>query len=114
MIAALASCSEDSDDLFTTADIELTADSLTINRVQGTISLTNLNSQDVTRYSSFTGNMAHVSILRGAYSIQVAGTVELSDSQGRTTISQFRAYTDYCGLEKSSGNSASLKIELMQ
>lgn len=110
----LAACQSDEDELFTTADITLTAgDSITISRAQGTVSLTNLNSQAVTNVTDFTGNTAHATILRGAYSIYVEGTVEYSRGNGPRQISRFRAYTDYVGLEKENGNAVALNISLM-
>ncbi len=51
---ALMSCHEDEDELFTWADVVLSAgDGLTVEQVQGTARLTNLNSKQVTTTSDF-------------------------------------------------------------
>ena len=50
----LASCHQDEDDLFTTAAITLTAEEgTTVERVQGTVQLTNLNTRQVTTTAEF-------------------------------------------------------------
>lgn len=54
----LASCHQDEDDLFTTAAITLTAEEgTTVERVQGTVQLTNLNTRQVTTTAEFDGNI---------------------------------------------------------
>ena len=53
-VMALMSCHKDEDDLFTQADIVLTAgDGQTVEQVQGTARITNLNSKQVTITSDF-------------------------------------------------------------
>lgn len=77
---------------------------------QGTVSLTNLNTTQVFTVSSFEGNIARASILRGSYAILVEGTAQYHDASGKTYIRMFRASTDYVGLEKEGHNEAMLNI----
>ena len=68
----LASCNQYEADLCTTAAITRTAEEgTTVERVQGTVQLTNLNSRQVTTTAELDGNIARVSLLRGVYSVLV-------------------------------------------
>ena len=75
-----------------------------------TVSLTNLNTTQIFTVSSFEGNIARASILRGSYAILVEGTAQYHDASGKTYIRMFRASTDYVGLEKEGHNEAMLNI----
>jgi hypothetical protein len=104
----LASCHQDEDDLFTTAAITLTAEEgTTVERVQGTVQLTNLNTRQ------FDGNIARVSLLRGVYSVQVEGSMLYKDAHGATGVRQFRATSDYLEFASKSLNVATLNIVWM-
>ena len=70
----------------------------------------NLNTTQVFTVSSFEGNIARASILRGSYAILVEGTAQYHDASGKTYIRMFRASTDYVGLEKEGHNEAMLNI----
>lgn len=64
---ALMSCHKDEDDLFTQADIVLTAgDGQTVEQVQGTARITNLNSKQVTITSDFDVATIRLQLLRSA------------------------------------------------
>ena len=107
----LASCHQDEDDLFTTAAITLTAEEgTTVERVQGTVQLTNLNTRQVTTTAEFDGNIARVSLLRGVYSVLVEGSMQYKDAHGATGVRQFRATSDYLEFVSKSLNVATLNI----
>lgn len=110
----LTSCHPDEDDLFTTAAITLTAEQgTTIERVQGTVRLTNLNTRQVTTSAEFDGNIARVTLLRGAYSVLVEGSIQYKDAHGTTAVKQFRATSDYLEFANKSLNVATLNIVWM-
>lgn len=110
----LASCHQDEDDLFTTAAITLIAEEgTTVERVQGTVQLTNLNTRQVTTTAEFDGNIARVSLLRGVYSVLVEGSMQYEDAHGATGVRQFRATSDYLEFASKSLNVATLNIVWM-
>ena len=110
----LTSCHQDEDDLFTTAAITLTAEEgTTVERVQGTVQLTNLNTRQVTTMAEFDGNIARVTLLRGAYSVLVEGSMQYKDANGETSVRQFRATSDYLEFASKSLNVATLNIVWM-
>lgn len=110
----LTSCHQDEDDLFTTAAITLAAEQgTTVERVQGTVQLTNLNTRQVTTTAEFDGNIARVTLLRGAYSVLVEGSMQYKDANGETSVRQFRATSDYLEFASKSLNVATLNIVWM-
>ena len=107
----LTSCHQDEDDLFTTAAITLAAgEGTTVERVQGTVQLTNLNTRQVTTTAEFDGNIARVTLLRGVYSVLVEGSMQYKDANGETSVRQFRATSDYLEFASKSLNVATLNI----
>lgn len=110
----LTSCHQDEDDLFTTAAITLVAEQgTTVERVQGTVQLTNLNTRQVTTTAEFDGNIARVTLLRGAYSVLVEGSMQYKDANGETSVRQFRATSDYLEFASKSLNVATLNVVWM-
>lgn len=110
----LTSCHQDEDDLFTTAAITLAAgEGTTVERVQGTVQLTNLNTRQVTTMAEFDGNIARVTLLRGAYSVLVEGSMQYKDANGETSVRQFRATSDYLEFASKSLNVATLNVVWM-
>lgn len=110
----LTSCHQDEDELFTTAAITLAAEQgTTVERVQGTVQLTNLNTRQVTTTAEFDGNIARVTLLRGAYSVLVEGSMQYKDANGETSVRQFRATSDYLEFASKSLNVATLNIVWM-
>ena len=110
----LTSCHQDEDDLFTTAAITLAAEQgTTVERVQGTVQLINLNTRQVTTTAEFDGNIARVTLLRGAYSVLVEGSMQYKHANGETSVRQFRATSDYLEFASKSLNVATLNIVWM-
>lgn len=107
----LSACHQEEDDLFTTAVLTLeTSDGTTVERVQGTVTLTNLNTRQVVTAADFIGNVAQVQVLRGAYTVLVEGSAQCRDASGATAVRKFRCSADYLALEKENTNNATLNM----
>nr|WP_308570975.1 hypothetical protein [uncultured Prevotella sp.] len=94
------SCHSDNDDYETTAVVNMTfPDSLGIKplKVQGTVTMQNLNTKQTYSSSAFDGSALSMSVMRGAYSISVEGTVQYvrTDSPNDVETADFRASSDY-------------------
>ena len=111
----LVSCHDDEDDIFATSVITLSADdALTIERVQGTARITNLNSKRVTTTSDFSGATLRLSLLRSSYSIDIEGLVRYHDQNGLVYTKHMRAHTDYAALAQKEYNEAVLNIIFLE
>ena len=110
-----SACHQDEDDLFATADITLTAgDTLTIERVQGTARITNLNTKQVVTSSDFVAATLSVELIRSSYSADVEGLVRYRNARGETYTKRMRAHSDYVALEKKGRNEAVLNIIFLE
>lgn len=99
-IAVLAlcftSCHDDSDDYFTQAEVVISApDSVSIDKLQGTVTVQNLNSGLSSSTSAFNGQKVCLQLLRGVYSISAEGTVRYHTPSGSIRNSHFRASSSY-------------------
>lgn len=111
----LTACHQDEDELFATASITLSAgDTLSIERVQGTARLTNLNSKQVTTSSDFNAATLSLPLLRSSYSADVEGLVRYRNALGQTMTKRMRAHSDYIALEKNDHNHATLNIIFLE
>ncbi len=110
-----ASCHEDSDDIFTTADITITGgDTISISEIRATLRMTNLNTRQETQSTDFHGATCHVAtMLRGSYAIVVEGVVRFTDRQGGELLRQFRASSDFIPLTQAGNNADSLELIFM-
>ena len=112
---ALMSCHKDEDDLFTQADIVLTAgDGQTVEQVQGTARITNLNSKQVTITSDFDVATIRLQLLRSSYSVDVEGLVRYRDHDGRTLMKHMRAHSDYIDLSATGYSHKELSIIFLE
>lgn len=112
---ALMSCHKDEDDIFTQADIVLTAgDGQTIEQVQGTARITNLNSKQVVTTSDFDVSTIRLQLIRSSYSVDVEGLVRYRDQDGRTYTKHMRAHSDYINLSATGYNQALLPIIFLE
>lgn len=113
-VTVLTACHQDEDDIFAQVAITLSAgDTVTIERIQGTARLTNLNTKQVTTTSDFDVATLHLTLLRSSYSADVEGLVRYRNAQGRAYTRSMRAHSDYMALEKKGGNEAILQIIFM-
>ena len=114
-VMALVSCHKDEDGLFTQADIVLSAGSgLTVEQVQGTARITNLNSKQVITTSDFDVSTIHVQLIRSSYSVDVEGLVRCVDQDGRTHVKHMRAHSDYIDLSATDYNVTVLPIIFLE
>jgi len=99
LATALTACHEEYDDYYTTATISfVTTDGTVVERMQGTVTVTNLSNGQSYASSNFDGASTTIDVLRGPYSIAVEGSVQLKAADGTTQIHTFRASTSYCEL----------------
>ena len=111
----LTACHQDEDELFATASITLSAgDTLSIERVQGTARLTNLNSKQTTSSSDFDGATLRLELLRSSYSADVEGLLRYRNSRGASFTKRIRAHSDYLALEKTGRNETVLEIIFLE
>lgn len=114
LVLMLTACHQDQDELFTTADVTITGyGNMTVNRVQGTVNMTNLSSRQITTSTNFHGATCHMAILRGSYAVDAEGVVSFTDSLGNEQQRQFRAQSNYLPFIDEESNSASLELILM-
>lgn len=114
-VMTLMSCHKDEDDIFTQADIVLTAgDGQTIEQVQGTARITNLNSKQVVTTSDFDVSTIRLQLIRSSYSVDVEGLVRYRDLDGRTYTKHMRAHSDYINLSATGYNQALLPIIFLE
>lgn len=112
---ALTSCHEDEDELFTQADIVLSAgEGLTVEQVQGTARVTNLNSRQVNITSDFDVATIHMLLIRSSYSVDVEGLVRYRDKDGLSHTKHMRAHSDYIDLSATGYNLAVLSIIFLE
>lgn len=96
LVGILSSCHKEKDDYTTMAYVTMQApDSITVVRMQGTVTLTNLSNHQTYSASSFKGTTVSLELYRGVYSILVQGSVQYKTKEGKTEISNFRASSDY-------------------
>ena len=114
MLMSLTACHADEDQLFTTAAITLTGgDDIHIERMQGTVTLTNLNTKEHVSTADFDGCTATVNLLRGVYQVSVDGQVRYRDGKGITHVDNFRASQDQVSIANGSMVMVELPIILM-
>lgn len=115
MSVALSACQQENDSYYTSARITLTMPAeLTIEQIQGTLTLQNLNSMQTLSSAEIHGTAFELEILRGAYKADVEGMIQYSDSEGNSHISHFRAHADYVALADIPSVEVKLPITLLQ
>lgn len=92
-------CHADNDDYYTTAIVTVRVpDSLTVVRMQGTVTLSNTSNKQSYSSSAFQGTSVSIDILRGAYAMSGEGTVLLRSSGGTERVANFRVSSSYLEL----------------
>ena len=115
LLPILTACHQDEDELFATAEITLSAgDTLTIERVQGTARLTNLNSKQTVSSSDFDGATLRMELLRSSYSADVEGLLRYRNRRGELFTKRIRAHSDYVALEKTGRNEVVLDVIFLE
>lgn len=92
----LSACHGDNEDYNTSANITVTVpDSINVEKMQGTVTVVNLNNKQSYSSSEFNGTSTLIEVMRGSYSINVNGTVLYHDSQNIKHTKSFRAASSY-------------------
>ena len=96
LMLAPTGCHKEYTDYETTAVITLAApDSITVEQMQGTVTVTNLNNRQSYAASSFQGNQLECSLMRGVYSVSAEGSLRYRDALGQEQRRMFRASSSY-------------------
>ena len=91
-----SACHGDNEDYNTSANITVTVpDSINVEKMQGTVTVVNLNNKQSYSSSEFNGTSTLIEIMRGSYSINVNGTVLYHDRQNIKHTKSFRAASSY-------------------
>jgi len=113
LLLGLAACHNDDEEIFTSATIGLeAADSIIVQKIQGTVKAVNINTRQTTTNSQFDNLSSSMKLLRGAYQITITGYVVYLDNKSIQHTHAFIAYTDYCEL-KDIKSQTKLKIVLV-
>ena len=70
-------------------------DSVTLEKLQGTVRLTNLNNKQSFTTSTFQADEASLEVFRGVYAVDVEGSVRYAAPDGTNQTANFRASTPY-------------------
>lgn len=91
-----AACQKSSDDYYAEARVRLVLpDSLRLEKLQGTVRLTNLNNKQSFTTSTFQAGEASLEVFRGVYAVDVEGSVRYAAPDGTNQTANFRASTPY-------------------
>lgn len=91
-----SACHGDNEDYNTSANITVTVpDSINVDKMQGTVTVVNLNNKQSYSSSEFNGTSTLIEVMRGSYSINVNGTVLYHDRQNIKHTKSFRAASSY-------------------
>ena len=111
----LTACHKDEDDIFTYADIVLNAGAgMTIEQIQGTARITNLNSKEVTTTSDFDVATIRLSLVRSSYSVDAEGLVRYHDAPNKSYTKHMRAHSDYIDLSATGYNQTTIDILFLE
>ncbi|MCI7310029.1 MAG: hypothetical protein MR536_04180 [Prevotella sp.] len=110
----LMGCRQDNETYFSTARIVVQGgDTITIERIQATATLTNINTGQVVSSTDFQGNRLSIDVLRGAYHVSIQGLVRYSNRQNKVYTRPFRAYAEYASLANEGENTFSTNLFFM-
>ena len=96
MMLGTTACHTENDDYYSSVSVTLSAtDDITIQQMQGTITLRNTSNGQQYSSSSINGNSATLYVLKGAYTLSAEGTCSYKTADGKLHTSYFRASNDY-------------------
>ena len=93
-LCCLPACNTYDTEVVVVADIRLVSDA-EIQRVQATLTATNLNNHTTFASSEFENDHVSLTVLKGAYRVNVDGVAMLVDDNHRLVPKTFRAATEY-------------------
>lgn len=93
---SVCSLQKSNDDYYAEARVRLVLpDSLRLEKLQGTVRLTNLNNKQSFTTSTFQAGEASLEVFRGVYAVDVEGSVRYATPDGTNQTANFRASTPY-------------------
>ncbi len=115
VLMLVASCHQDEDDIFTVVEITIVGgDTISIDRIQATAFITDMNAKRTTTSADFNGSMLRVQLLRSSYSVSVEGLVRYTNRQGAVSTKRMRAYSDFVDFSAKGYNQASLNLIFLE
>lgn len=107
-------CHKDNDDYFTTTNIVVQGgDTISVERIQATATLTNINTGRAISSADFQGNALSIDLLRGAYKVSIQGLIRYRDPQSRVHTRIFRAYSEFVSLADEKENNIMMNLFFM-
>lgn len=110
LLPCLVSCQNDQDELFTQALISFAAKGERVEQLQGTLTLTNVNTRERVTTAAFTAHQSQLAVLRGAYEATFVGTVRSVDAEGQAHTRAATAHADLLNLVATPQAAATLQI----
>lgn len=97
IITILYACHKEQTDYYTSAVVTLSfPEAVKVIRLQGTVTLTNLNNKKVYTTSELGQLRAVVQVMKGAYTLSGEGTVRYKTVEDEEVVRYFRVSKDYC------------------
>lgn len=110
----LGGCRQDNDRYFATANIVVQGgDTVGIERIQATASLTNINTGRTTFSSDFRNNVLTIDVLRGAYRVSIQGLVRYRGPRSDVHTRTFRAYSEFVSFAAEGENTVTMNLFFM-
>lgn len=111
MVAFCSACYQDKDTLFTSTKIVIDAgDTLKIKKMQASVMLTNLNTNEQVVATTLQKNEVETTLLQGLYKIYGQGTAQVINQDGKERIVRFRVTKD--NLPLTVGENSVVKLQI--
>ena len=111
MVAFCSACYQDKDTLFTSTKIVIDAgDTLKIKKMQASVMLTNLNTNEQVVATTLQKNEVETTLLQGLYKIYGQGTAQVINQDGKERIVRFRVTKD--NLSLTVGENSVVKLQM--
>lgn len=111
MVAFCSACYQDKDTLFTSTKIVIDAgDTLKIKKMQASVMLTNLNTNEQVVATTLQKNEVETTLLQGLYKIYGQGTAQVINQDGKERIVRFRVTKD--NLPLTVGENSVVKLQM--
>ena len=108
-------CHQEQTDYHTVARVTLTIpDTINVTQIQGTLTLQNLNTTLNVSTSDMNGHTFTITVLRGAYKVDVNGMIKYTGMDGQSRTSHYRAHSDYTPFVDMPLSNADLPITLLE
>ncbi len=110
-----SACYQDKDTLFTSTKIVIDAgDTLKIKKMQASVTLTNLNTNEQVVATTLQKNEVETTLLQGLYKIYGQGTAQVINQDGKERILRFRVTKDNLPLTVGENSVVKLQMFIVQ